>query len=487
MTDLAKAGVSAFKWSVASAGMRFSLQLGAQVVLARLLGPDNYGVFGIGMLVLTFTNFFSSFGFGWNLMQKLDLCEEDIRFAFTWQIITGASATLFLLLIAPLMADYFHDQRVVSVIRWMSLSCIIGAATSPASHLLQRDLNFRAIAIMQVTTYAIAYVGVGVPMAYFGAGVYALVAAALTQSFTGLLANYYMRPHSLKPLFRYKGMSSAMNIGATVFATNIVNWAIGSVDRVFLGRILNANSVGIYSVASNIASLPNSLLLGALQPSFMAAAARMQSEPERMARAYFQMLATICVLVMPLYIFFSCISQDLVRFLYGPQWTQTGEVMAILFVGMPAMVVWGVSTPVLWNTGRKHLESLLQVPVLLLGLAGFYFFTSYGATAVAGVASGLLFIRMLLICGAAMRALNIGYYQLVPEVMRGIIFSAICVGTVAAARWLLKDLDSAFANLAASSTAMLAVFAGVVWYFPSAIGSNAFAMLTRFVPALAKT
>jgi hypothetical protein len=123
----------------------------------------------------------------------------------------------------------------------------------------------------------------------------------------------------------------------------------------------------------------------------------------------------------------------------------------------------------------------------LLGLAGFYFFTPYGATAVAGVASGLLFIRMVLICGAAMRALNIGYYQLVPEVMRGIIFSAICVGTVAAARWLLKDLDSAFANLAASSTAMLAVFAGVVWYFPSAIGSNALAMLTRFVPALAKT
>src|SRR5665647_2649233 len=103
MTDLAKAGVSAFKCSVVSAGSRFALQLGAQVILARLLGPDNYGVFGIGMLVLTFTNYFSSFGFGWNLLQKPNLSEEDIRFAFTWQIITGAAATLFLILVAPLM------------------------------------------------------------------------------------------------------------------------------------------------------------------------------------------------------------------------------------------------------------------------------------------------------------------------------------------------------------------------------------------------
>lgn len=85
MTSIGNASVKAVKWSALTTVGRFALQLIAQSVLARILGPENYGLFGIGMVVYTFGNFFSSFGFGRNLLQKQEISDSDIRFAFTWQ------------------------------------------------------------------------------------------------------------------------------------------------------------------------------------------------------------------------------------------------------------------------------------------------------------------------------------------------------------------------------------------------------------------
>ncbi len=484
MTGLAKAGVHAVKWSAFSTLARFLLQLGAQVVLARLLGPDNYGVFGISLLVLSLTGFLSNFGFGWNLMHKQNLTTEDIRFAATWQVLTGTIAMLVLLLSAPRLADYFHDPRVTPVIRWLSLTCFLGAAASASSNLLQRDLNFRAIGLIQIGSYACGYIAVGIPMAYAGAGVQALVAAVVVQAVVVTLASYAMRPHSLLPLLRYPGMAKAMGIGGTVFITNITNWALNNIDRVFLGRTLNANAVGLYSVGYNIATMPNSLLLNALQPAFMAAAARMQSDPERLGRAYLQMMGTICVLVIPFFVFLAAISTDLVRLLYGSRWDGTGSVMAILFLGMPALVAWGLSTPVLWNMGRKHHESFLQIPILILGAACFYAFTSMGVVAVATVASLILLGRMLVICGSAFLVLKLSPTLLLPQLVRGLFLSAMCACVVWGCTWFTGPNHPPFFALALNGLATLGSLLIVTFLWPAILGEYASGMLLRFAPGL---
>ena len=102
---LGQSGVSAVKWSVVSTVSRFALQLVAQVILARTLGPEIFGVFAIGMLVLTFANFVSGFGFSWSLLQRVQVNDEDIRFAWTWQLMVGVMSMLAVYFLAPLLAD----------------------------------------------------------------------------------------------------------------------------------------------------------------------------------------------------------------------------------------------------------------------------------------------------------------------------------------------------------------------------------------------
>ena len=484
MSGLGRSGVLAVKWSAASTVARFALQLVAQVVLARTLGPDIFGVFAIGMVVLTFANFVSGFGFSWSLLQRATLCEEDVRFAWTWQLLVGIVTMLALYWLAPLMAQYFREPRAQYVIEWLSLACLLSAAAAPSSYLLQRDLNFRGVGLIQVGSYAAGYLAVGMPMALLGWGTSSLVAAWLVQAMVHLVASYALKPHTLRPLFWYHDAASAIGTGRTVFITNIVHWVLTNLDRVVIGRLLNAQALGLYNVAYNLATMPNTLLLGALSPAFMAAGAQLQNERQRLGRAYLQMLATILVLGIPTFVFLALISADLVRLLYGPKWSEAAWVLGILFLSMPAYVIWGLSTPVLWNTGRKQYEYALQLPLVVLGALSFYFFVGEGIRAAAIVAALLMILRAAVIAMAALHALELRWTALLPHAARGLLLSVVCAASVLAGQELVVRFEIPLLSLVIST--LLAFFPAALLLVvrPQVLGDQTSAMVLRFFPRL---
>ena len=482
---LGQSGVSAVKWSVVSTVSRFALQLVAQVILARTLGPEIFGVFAIGMLVLTFANFVSGFGFSWSLLQRVQVNDEDIRFAWTWQLMVGLVSMLAVYFLASLLAQYFTEPRAQAVIEWLSLACLLSAAAAPSSYLLQRDLDFRAVGLIQVGSYAVGYVAVGVPMALLGWGATSLVAAWLVQAALVFLASYVRKPHPLRPLFWYPEAMFAVGTGRAVFLTNIVNWVLNNLDRVLIARLLNAHALGLYNVAYNLATMPNTLLLGALQPAFLAAGARLQNELQRLGRAYLQMLATILVLAVPAFIFLALVSADLVRLLYGAQWTEAAWVLGILFLAMPAYVVWGISTPVLWNTGRKHYEFALQIPVVGVGVLGFYLFAGQGIRAAATVAACLLVLRALIVGIAAFRALGLRLTTVLPEAARGLLLGTLCAVGALGGQQAVATFAMPLVSLAASALMAFGLLAMLLVSRPQILGDQTASMIVRFFPALA--
>jgi lipopolysaccharide exporter len=484
MSALGRSGVSAVKWSAVSTAARFALQLVAQVILARTLGPEVFGIFAIGMVVLTFAAFVSGFGFSWSLLQRVDLHDEDIRFAWTWQVIVGALTTVAVYFAAPLLAQYFREPRAEVVIQWLSLACLLSAAAAPATYLLQRDLNFRAVGLIQVGSYGMGYLVVGLPMALLGWGAASLVAAWLVQAAVVLIASYVIRPHPVRPLLWYLGASTAVGTGRAVFFTNVVNWLLNNLDRVLIGRLLNAHALGLYNVAYNLATMPNNLLLGALQPAFLAAGARLQNELQRLGRAYLEMIATVFVLGLPSFVFLALISNDLVRVMYGPKWSEAGWVLGILFLSIPAYVIWGLSTPVLWNTGRKHFEFALQLPLVFIGALGFYLFASRGIRTAATIAALLLVLRALVIGIAAFRALHLRAAELLPHVLRGLGLSAVCAFAVLAAQHATARYDMPLLSITVSSLLTVALCALLVVLRPQVLGEQTITMIIRFMPGL---
>ena len=475
------------RWSVLTGGARFALQPIAQVLLARQLGPQAFGLFAMGMVAITLAGFVAGFGLSWSLMQRAKLEDEDIRFAWTWQLLAGLGALLLLQLLAPSAAAAFQEPAAEPVIRWLSISCLLQAAAAPATHLLTRALNFKALGLIQLLSYIAGYLLIGLPLAWAGLGVQALVAAWLVQAATALLASLAVQPHPMRPLFWYARARATLGTGQAVFLTNLVNWTLANLDRLLIGRLLGTGSLGLYNVAYNLAAVPNSVLLGALQPAFLAAGAQMQSQRDRLAQAYAQMLAALLVLALPAAIALALLAPDLMLLLYGARWQEAATVLAWLLAFMPALAIWGIATPVLWNSGRPQHEWLLQLPLIGLGALGLWQAAPLGLTA-AAIAVGLLSLaRALLLTGAALRALELRWSSLLQPALRGLTLSA---GLAAGVLTAQAPLSAPLPRLVAAALAAMLPLTLLLWRRPRwcewAAGPQAWSMVLRFVPALGR-
>ena len=479
---LAHRAERALKWSALTTIARFALQLGAQVALARMLGPENFGVYGIGMAILTFVTFLSGSSFSWNLMLMPTVSDKDIRFSFTWQMLAGLLCAAAMFAAAPAIAVFFSDPRVEGMVQLLSLASLLMAASAPATCLLQRDLNFRVLGLIQVASYAAGYLAVGIPMAMKGYGAYALGAACVVQSAVTLIASYVARPHPVRPLFSHDGGSAALSTGRTVFFTNVVNWLLGNLDRVLIGRVLNAHAVGLYTVAYNLAQIPNVLLVGALQPAFLATGAKLQNDPRRLAQGWLLAVACILVLVTPAAVVAALLSADLVRLLYGQAWMDSAWVLAVLFVCLPAWACLGLTTPVLWNTGRKHQEFMLQLPLLAVAVPTWWLLAPSGIHGVALVSAVVIFARAAIIVAAALNALQLRWTILLPYAARGLGLAAVCALAVLAGQHAVANITLPGVSLYAGGVCALAAMGLVIVAKPELLGVEARSALARLMP-----
>ncbi|WP_374657479.1 lipopolysaccharide biosynthesis protein [Inhella sp.] len=482
-TDIAQQSVVAAKWGVISSSLKFAMQLAVNVAIARLLGPDAFGLFALASIGLLVATFLSEVGLGWSLMQRPALDDEVIRFVFTWQSISGLLGFALMSGAAYWMADLLRDPRLVEVMRWLGLCCLLNGLAATATNLLRRELRFRDLAKVQLLSYALAYGLVGLPLAALGYGVWALVWAWVTQALLGLLLAYRARPHALRPKWSTTAPGEFVNIGFTVLITNLCNWALTNLDRLILGRVLGTQAAGYYAVGYNLATVPNGLLISGLQPAFLASGARLQDEPERLARGYLEVQYLIWVVLAPLFALLAFVGADVIAVLYGEAWMQSTPVFMLLALAMPAYLAWALSTPVLWNTGRKHWESLLQLPILLIAGPVLYWAAGQSISLVAAVAAASFAVRAIIVMGAVWIALGLRSTEVVSLGARSSTVGLLVVGTA----MLLGAAATAFdwapwLSGSAKGLAGLAAWLLLIWAFPRLLGQPSIKLLLRFLP-----
>src|SRR6266481_6929035 len=142
--DLSQRSISAVFWGASGSAVQLVLQFGIQVVLARLLGPEQYGLFAMALVVITLSSYFAS-NVGFGLIQKRTVTDEDVRFVNFWQLSVGAVVAIAVFLLAETAAGFFQEPRVAPLVQAMSIVCLIEAAGAPSGGLLKRYLDFKSI------------------------------------------------------------------------------------------------------------------------------------------------------------------------------------------------------------------------------------------------------------------------------------------------------------------------------------------------------
>ncbi len=424
-SGLAASAVSGLRWNYLGNIITAICQLTIGAILARILGPKPFGQITIAATIYGLANLFTDGGFSSALIQKAELNELEVRSTFWFQSGIGFGVAGLIVLAAPLLARVFGDTSATSVVRVMSLIIAVQGLGLTSSALLRRELRFKVIQRSTILSYIIGYLLVGIPLAYLGAGVWALVAAYLTQAASTTILLYATERHSLKPSWKMPPRSMSV-FGSQIIIGNVANWAHSNLDNLAVGHNLGSNALGLYGRVCSFAFAPCNSFVGGLQAVLFSSAAKLQKRKEALAELALVAIALTLAIMGPAFMTFAAIPGVVIIGLYGMKWVHAVPLMTPMAIAVLINTCMAVLGPVLNGSGKPGRETWPQV--FTAGLAGAAYFAvarHYSLVALTWTVCGMYVLRFLAIAVAAFTTLQVSWWGAFKVLLRGSAFSLL--------------------------------------------------------------
>ena len=370
-----------------TAGMKWLTQLvswAATLVVARLLTPRDYGLFGMAMVYMGFVAPIYDLGLAAAIVQRHGVGEDRAQIARLGglSILYGAAFSALSIALARPIARFYHEPAVAWIIVMLSLAFLVTSLQMLPRALLARDLRFRALAWLDGTaslavmlpTLALALVGFRYQALVYGE----MVSAVVTTALTLLLYRHRIAwPGALSRL------RQAVTFGWQVSVAKIGWYVYTNADFAIVGRVLGTTALGAYTFGWTIATIPVDRvgqLVSRVLPSVLAA---VRDDTPALRRYFLSVTEALAIVALPLSAGLALTADHFVLVVLGARWRPAIVPLAVLGVYAGYRSLATLLSPVLVTTGhaRRNMQYTLAAAVILPVM--FWFGTRWGTTGVA--------------------------------------------------------------------------------------------------------
>lgn len=384
--SLSKRALGGFGWILTGTGAQAVVQILVLAALARLLTPTDFGLVAAALVVVKFSELFSELGIGPSIIQLSQLEDRHLRVGFSVSLLFSAALAAVIFALAPAFASFFRLPELAPVLRAMVLVFPLHGLAVVGESLLTRELKFRQLAWMQ----AVSHLGgsaIGIGLAFLSYGVWALVAATLTQGAINTALLFIVQPFPKRPMYERATFRELIFSGGAFTATRILNYLALQGDNFVVGRWLGASALGMYGRAYSLMITSVTLFGKPTSRVLFPAMAKVQNEPERLATAYRRGVALIALIILPASAAIFALAPEMIRVLLGPAWDEVVVPFQILTAGMLFRTSYKVSGALVLATGSNARRIGTQFIYAALVIGGALIGQRWG---IAGVAAGVL-------------------------------------------------------------------------------------------------
>jgi O-antigen/teichoic acid export membrane protein len=416
---------SGFLFLITGSGIQVVLKVGVLAVLARLVSPQEFGLVGVAVIVVEFSKMFTQMGVGPAIVQRQELEDRHLTTGFTISLAMGLFFAAGLLLSAPLIATFFKMEGLTPVLRAISCIFLIDSFTLIAQALMQREMKFKTIAAIEVSSYAIGFGIAGIFLAYIGWGVWALVTAHLLQAVLNVIFLVITQPFPKRPGFEKKAFLELLTFGGGMTMARVGNFLATQGDNLIVGRMLGAAALGIYGRAYQFMVMPAGLFGNALDKSLFPAMAKVQDDKERLGRAYLTGVSLIALISIPLSIEFVLMAPEIVLTLLGAKWADVILPFQVLACSLLFRMSYKMSDSLARATGAVYKRAWRQVLYAVLVVVGSYIGQFWGLTGVAWGVAITLVLNFLMMAHLSISLTGIHWLEMVKVHLHGILLGVI--------------------------------------------------------------
>ncbi|MDR0971376.1 MAG: lipopolysaccharide biosynthesis protein [Bacteroidales bacterium] len=325
-------GQKSFRGIIWSGVERFSIQIiqfVVQIIIARLLFPSDYGLIAMLAIFMAIAQSFTDGGFSNALIQKKDRNEKDYSTVFYFNIIVGFILAIIFFFSSGIIADFYNLSKLKLVVQVMSVNLIILSFQVIQKTILTINIDFLRQAKASLISVLIGGI-VGISMAYFKCGVWALVGQFTTINLIQTILLWYFQKWRPKKEFSFSSFNKLFSFGSKILISNILQTIYLNLYTLVIGKKFSANVLGLYSRADQFAQFPSSNITSIIQRVSYPIMSSLQDDNEKLKAVYRKYINLSSFIISPLIIGLMAVAEPFIMVFLTQNWIGIVPIMQII-------------------------------------------------------------------------------------------------------------------------------------------------------------
>lgn len=411
-------------WSAVGKVGTLTINFLSNLVLARLLMPEDFGSIAMLAIFLAVSNIFIQGGLGSALIQKKNPTKADYSTVFYWNLTFAALFYALLFFTAPLVAGYYDLPPLKPLLRAQSVVLIIQSFAIVQITQLQKQMNFKALAIRNIAA-AMAGTLVAIPMAFAGFGAWSLVVSAITSAIVNVILLWRMsswRPSwefsfaSLKELFGFGGLMLLSSLTETIY-TNL--------QGLIIGKRFSAGDLGYFSQAKKLEEIPVTGLSSIVNDVTFPAFSTLQDDTEKLLAGVRKSAKALVYVNFPMMVLLMIIAKPFITLLYGAKWEPSVPYFQILCLSGLVYTLNTLNTNVIKSLGKGSVYFVLQISKRIIGIGLIIFGIRYGVMGLLYAVASVSYISFVINAVANKKLINYGLLSQVKDFLPALAVTAV--------------------------------------------------------------
>lgn len=378
---LDKSLVHGIAWTGGVKWLTQVLTWASTLIVARLLSPADYGLVSMASAYLGLITIASEFGIGTAVITLRDLSQEQLAQLNTVAVALGLGGFAVSVVAAAPLARFFRSPQLPAVVIILSLAFVVTAFKSVPTSLLQRELRFKEISVIDGVR-AIVLAVATVFFAAIGLRYWTLVLGGLLSAVVSTILTLIVRRCNFRRP-RWEPLRHALTISWHILVNRFSWYAYSNADFVVAGRMLGQTALGSYTVAWNLANTPIQQITSLVGTVTSALLAAVQTEYATVKRYFLNLTEGLALITFPLTIGLALVSHDFVFAILGAKWSGVVSPLRILALYASVRSVTPLLSHVLTVTGETRFGMELSIVAVVLYPTAFYAGSHWGTTGIA--------------------------------------------------------------------------------------------------------
>lgn len=382
--DIKQKAVKGVFWSFCERFGSLLILFAANVVLARMLTPEDFGIVGILMAFVMISQILIDGGLGNALIQRQKITKVDSSTVFYTNIIVATICYGILFFGNEAIAQFFEQPLLAQLIRVLGLVVIIDAFGAVQNNLLMKNIDFKRVTIVKVGAALISTI-VAIVAAIFGMGVWSLVIQYVVNSVVKTLLLWILS--SWRPILSFSGSSfkTLFGYGSKLLLANVLSETYRNLQVMIIGKFFPKAEVGYYSQAKHLQDVPVTSIMTIVNQVTFPVFSQLQGDMDQLERGLSRSVKILTFLNFPLMMCLVIMAKPIFLLVFGEQWLDSVPYFQWLCGGFGLLlVIHNANINAIKAVGRSEIVLYLEIikKVLGLGMIFGFIFLGYGAMSI---------------------------------------------------------------------------------------------------------